>query len=190
MSQPIFTTDWFSCNIPAISETLSKHGQTGQVQILEIGSWEGRSTVWLLERYPDATIACIDTFEGGQENQGSTSLNGLEERFRSNICVHADRVKIHKGNSGDMLFQVGPPNTFDIIYVDGSHTSWDALVDIIISFQLLKPGGIMMIDDYGGGNPANILETSPKPAVDAFTNIMGCKCRVLHVGYQFHIMKL
>lgn len=40
---------------------------------------------------------------------------------------------------------------FDFIYVDGSHRSPDVIYDAILSFGLLKKGGIMIFDDYQGG---------------------------------------
>lgn len=187
---PTFTTDWFSGNIPAISQSLAQLCPAAQVhRILEIGSWEGRSTLWFLEHCPCATVACVDTFEGGDEHQGSASLVGLEARFRNNVAKYADRVIVHRGVSGDALFGVGAPGSFDVAYVDGSHTSWDALTDIVLSFQLLRPGGLMLIDDYGGGDPGNLLPTSPRPAVDAFLHIMQSKISVLHFGYQVHLQK-
>ncbi|GMI13935.1 hypothetical protein TrVE_jg909 [Triparma verrucosa] len=42
----------------------------------------------------------------------------------------------------------GDEGTFDVIYVDGDHTEGGALFDIDISWQLLKAGGVMIIDDY------------------------------------------
>ncbi len=39
--------------------------------MVEIGSFEGRSTLWILEnllRHPDSRMHCIDTFAGGAEH--------------------------------------------------------------------------------------------------------------------------
>src|SRR5262245_40452971 len=46
---PNFTVDWHSHNISHWRRILERYrGQVG-VRVLEIGSYEGRSTVWLLE---------------------------------------------------------------------------------------------------------------------------------------------
>lgn len=189
----MFTTDWFSGNIPDIRNTLNQFCTAKNANILEIGSWEGRSTLWFLENVPNSTITCVDSFEGGSEHQGMPELADVEKRFMHNITPYRNRITVAKGKSNEMLFIVGNPQTFDIIYVDGSHASWDALTDIVISFQLLKVGGIMLIDDYMGGyiwDPEKIYSTSPKPAVDAFIDIMSPHIRILHKEYQVHIQRL
>ena len=69
------------------------------------------------------------------------------------------------------------------------------LADAVLSFWLLRRGGVMVFDDYlwslepwGQQDPLNM----PKPAIDAFINIYQRKLRVL-AGiplYQIAIEKL
>ena len=55
---------------------------------------------------------------------------------------------------------------FDLAYVDGNHDAQNALLDILLAYNLLRDGGILVIDDYErhlrGGRP------QVRPAVDAF----------------------
>ena len=37
---------------------------------------------------------------------------------------------------------------FDFIYVDGGHDAGTALADGLLSFRLLRPGGLIVFDDY------------------------------------------
>jgi predicted O-methyltransferase YrrM len=160
--------------------------------MLEIGCWEGRSTLyWLQTLHKESTITVIDSFEGGAEHDGMKQLSSLQDTFCTNISAYKDRVNVLKGYSQYKLFKLDPLS-FDIVYVDGSHTSWDALTDIIMSFHLLKVGGIMMIDDYGGGreDPKKILENSPAPAVDSFFKIFAKFIRLIYTGYQVHLLKI
>ena len=64
-----FTQDWFSHNIPGL-ESIVKLLPSNK-DILEIGSFEGRSTCWFLENVlaDDGTIFCIDTFSGSEEHK-------------------------------------------------------------------------------------------------------------------------
>lgn len=60
---------------------------------------------------------------------------------------------------------------FDIIYIDGNHTTPFVLTDALMSWYLLKPNGIMIFDDYEWGkddNPRN----RPKLVVDFFCELL------------------
>jgi predicted O-methyltransferase YrrM len=80
-------------------------------------------------------------------------------------------------NSDDALLKLlneQGANSFDLIYIDGSHRAPDVIVDAILGFKLLRSQGVMIFDDYpwktdagGSENPLN----SPKIAIDAFTTL-------------------
>eukprot|EP00619_Florenciella_sp_RCC1007_P001097 CAMPEP_0205923184 /NCGR_PEP_ID=MMETSP1325-20131115/15777_1 /ASSEMBLY_ACC=CAM_ASM_000708 /TAXON_ID=236786 /ORGANISM="Florenciella sp., Strain RCC1007" /LENGTH=134 /DNA_ID=CAMNT_0053291351 /DNA_START=5 /DNA_END=409 /DNA_ORIENTATION=+ len=44
---------------------------------------------------------------------------------------------------------------FDFIYVDAGHRAVDVMADAILALRLLKVGGVLAFDDYGGGEDAN-----------------------------------
>lgn len=150
-----FTTDWFSVNIGFLTKCLSHLVGAPHIQGLEIGSWEGRSTCWFLERiltHETARITCIDTFQGSVEHQGwyeTTFLDRVEERFDKNIAVTGTAQKVKKcvGSSQEVLRSL-PPNCYDFLYIDGSHLACDVLADAILGWGLLKIGGILIFDDY------------------------------------------
>lgn len=106
-----FTQDWFSHNIPIWQQHLSRFvGQAG-LKVLEIGSWEGRSTCWLIYHiltHTSARITCIDTFAGGIEHEATFDQNYLgtiEERFDFNIARTTGPKKVRKivGKSHEVL---------------------------------------------------------------------------------------
>ena len=98
----VFTEDWFSGYISSWVEVFVHYGKPERV--LEIGSFEGRSTCWLLER-TTAQVTCVDTWEGSDEHTADHK-EGLFERFRENIEPWKDRVTIMRGESGVMLRQI------------------------------------------------------------------------------------
>jgi predicted O-methyltransferase YrrM len=58
------------------------------------------------------------------------------------------RVTAMKGDSTDQLAElIRRGETFDFIYVDGSHTCLDCYADIIMAWQLLRRGGVLAVDD-------------------------------------------
>lgn len=176
-----FTSDWFSNSIPGISKTLE--GKDIR-KILEIGSWEGRSAVWFLESFPESKIVCVDTFQGSPEHHDAAlDVAGTKGRFMNNTKKFGNRVVIREGHSSRVLFGLGP-ESFDLAYVDGSHTEIDTMTDLVMSFNLLKPGGIMLVDDFD--QPAF---PGVRAAVDKFATIYSSRLDVVHVAYQVHFVK-
>lgn len=86
MSEYQFTQDWFSHNIPVWEQLATLLPQGQERSFLEIGSFEGRSAVWIIENMmnPGDWIDCVDTWEGSEEHKNG-ELNGAEERFDHNI---------------------------------------------------------------------------------------------------------
>jgi hypothetical protein len=87
MTEYKFTQDWFSW-APPIWEQLKPllPSEPGGRAFLEIGSFEGRSTVWTIENMMESGdwIDCIDTWGGGEEHSNG-EMDGAEDRFDHNI---------------------------------------------------------------------------------------------------------
>lgn len=200
MSEYQFTKDWFNWAPPVWEQLIPMlPGKPGHRQFLEIGSFEGRSMVWIVENMmvEGDELRCIDTWEGGEEH-GAEDMGSIEQRFEHNRQLLMNRfpdrlVYAYKGSSTAELahWLVEDPKdhpTFDFIYIDGSHIAKDVLTDACMAWPLLKPKGIMVFDDYMWGNPRDILHR-PKPAIDAFTNIFAEEVDIVHVGYQLVVRK-
>jgi predicted O-methyltransferase YrrM len=199
MSKYQFTKDWFAQAEqvwPQLTPLLPR-GDFNR-QFLEIGSFEGRSTVWIVENMmnPGDQISCVDTWEGGEEH-GAEDMGAVEKRFDHNCAsALADwdvEITKYKGTAVQNLAHwlvEDPENhpTFDFIYIDGSHVAKDVLTDAVMAWPLLKPKGLMVFDDYMWGDPRDILHR-PKPAIDAFTNMFAEEVDIIHVGYQLVVRK-
>ena len=92
-----------------------------------------------------------------------------------------------KGES-QITLKTLPLNSYDIVYIDGSHAAPDVIVDTVLSWQLLKKGGIMIFDDYLWNRDWS-PEKTPKIAVDAFLNIFKKELQVIHMKFQVIIKK-
>jgi len=183
-----FTQDWFTYNLP-IWEKLLAPLKDQPSQALEIGVFEGWSSVWLLENvltHSDSRLTFIDTFEGGSEHAG-IDLSSVEQRFRENTSRFREKLVDCKGRSEERLRTL-PFDRYDFIYIDASHESPDVLSDAVLSWPLLKPGGILAFDDYEWHRHPE-PERCPKLAVDAFLSVMRGKFDLLHRGYQLWIRK-
>lgn len=60
----------------------------------------------------------------------------------------------------------------DFIYIDGSHTQRDTLIDVVLSLTLLKVGGIAIVDDYSNKMHTRSEYLRPKKAVDFIVDSM------------------
>jgi len=197
-----FSADWFSHYIPVWNQLLERLKPS---RLLEIGSFEGRSTCHLVEicaGFGPIEVCCVDTWEGGVEHDRN-AMPEVEQRFNHNIAIAKARAKFavtvrkfkttSTGALAHLLASKEAP--FDFVYVDGSHQAPDVLADAVLAFQLMRVGGIMIFDDYlwrlgpdGSQDPLNM----PKPAIDAFINMFQRKLRIISglPIYQLHIEKL
>lgn len=189
--------DWFTGHIPYWASTFDKYlNNKGDLSVLEIGSFEGRSAHFLMWWKPCSRIVCVDTWSGADEHgdQHSSvhveSFSEVEVRFDQNLSPFRDRVRKFKGTS-EQFFSSQSENgaVFDFIYVDGSHFSDDVIIDALKGFSLLKPGGVMIFDDYLWDYYPEVWH-NPCAAINAFIMLKRKWIDVIYVGYQLHCKKL
>ena len=177
-------------------------------KILEIGSYEGASTCYLIEKMSEyignngLEIHCIDTWEGGIEHS-HVDMSLVEKRFDSNIAISIKKFNVdikiikHKKRSDlalSTLLSNGMENYFDFAYIDGSHQAPDVLFDAVAGFRLVREGGLIAFDDYLWAEElpnGRDLIRCPKPAIDAFTNLYWKKIKIITAPlYQIYVQKL
>lgn len=188
-----YSVDWFTKNIP-IWEVALAGLKDKPVRALELGTFEGRSAVWLLENiltHENSEIVCVDSWK---QNIGFTDdpnrrvdWEQVRLNFARNIEPFISRADIVDSSTTDYL-QAHPHEQFDLIYVDASHTAADALTDSVLSHLILKPGGIIIFDDYLWGG-LNHAPNVPKGAIDAFMECFAEEYEMVSVGYQVILKK-
>ena len=186
--------DWWNSNHIANFHTLKEMyaGRNG-LKFLEIGIFEGRSTVWFLDNCLTGLACqmhCIDPDE--------------QKNTRHNFSKHEERVHWYQDRSHrtlPVLYSSG--RRFDFIYIDGDHHGKTMLEDIVLSWRLLKVGGILLIDDYEmeSNDPwfficheefikhPRLHFLHPRVAIDAFRNIYRGMFEVVFDNYQFGVRK-
>lgn len=196
-----FTEDWFSAD--DLVQFLPLKTQK-EIHFLEIGSFEGKSTVWFLENIllnEKSTITCIDPWTTYSQNNNSfDSYNKVDSEWNftdnKNTFLHniylsgfKNKVIIEQGFSNEILPKfILDKKKYDIIFIDGNHTSPFVITDGIMSWHLLKEGGLMIFDDYLWSDSNSTL--SPKLAVDSFINCFRDYIEVIWSEYRLVIKKI
>jgi predicted O-methyltransferase YrrM len=187
-----FSVDWTTANFQNWQKWLG-HLIGRPARGLEVGCFEGRASIWFLDNiltHKDSELCVIDTFKNNPGfKQFGADGSDLLNRFTKNIGHRAIKVRIFEGRSSDVLredltFARGA-NSFDFAYIDGSHASRDVLGDAVRVYDLVKPGGVIIFDDYGWS-----YSQSVKEAVEAFLGCYKGGFKNLEVNYQVAFKKI
>jgi len=156
------------------------------LRALQIGTYTGDATEWLLINREIEYLYDVDTWEGSEEEQHEhLDFNSVEGYYDSRFTGNPNVIK-QKMTSDEFFNQ--NTKTFNFIYIDGSHTALQTALDGLNAFKVLEPGGVIAFDDYlwaEGGKP--FLE--PKRGVDAFLQVCEGEVRCLEGGYQMWFEK-
>ncbi len=190
-SNRIFSTDWFSRHIPSWLKLFNLHDLTNQnLKLLEIGSWEGMSSVFLLDTLKNSHLTCVDTWGGSDEHTALDFLDKLEERFDHNTKLYSSRLTKIKSSSLEYFYSSNNfKDIYDLIYVDGSHYSDDVIRDLIFAFSLLKPKGFLIIDDYLWKFYKNPYE-NPAGPINFFLKSKSAYLKIIYVNQQVIVQKI
>ena len=104
--------------------------------VMEIGFNSGFSVLLMLLTNPNICVSCFDL---GEHKYTMPCYEKLKETF-------GDRINITIGDSTKTLENI--KDNYDLIHIDGGHTTEVANSDIINSYRLSKQGTILIMDDY------------------------------------------
>jgi predicted O-methyltransferase YrrM len=203
-----FTQNWFNSDD---IEKILPINTLDELHILEIGSFEGKSTVWFINnllKNEKSTITCIDPWMNFYQNSNSFNSYNPETKTQSGIDYIKDDIKgrfLHNINETgysnkvnvthgmsylELPKLINEKKLYDIIFIDGNHTSPFVLTDAVMSWFLLKPNGIMIFDDYLWEFNQDKETLSPKLAIDSFIRIYNDYIKVTLNGYRKAIKKI
>lgn len=188
----MFTSTWFDGSIELWVELLSPlRALERPVDMLEVGSWEGRSALFLLGYFSAGKLTAVDTWEGGVEHQQAAGLDVLEQRFDHNLASFRGRLEKRKGLSFVVLpaLAASGKERFDFIFIDGSHFADDVMVDAVMAWRLLRKDGILVFDDYLWRLGRYGRKRNPAHAINLFLRMIAGDYALLHVGHQLAIRK-
>lgn len=108
--------------------------------VMEIGFNSGFSALLILLTNPNVKLSCFDL---GEHSYTLPCYLKLKETF-------GDRISFTQGDSTQTL--TTESTKYDVIHIDGGHSTEVAKSDICNSYRLSKPGSVMVMDDYDFAN--------------------------------------
>lgn len=118
---------------------------TGSGRIVEIGSWKGRSTVWLASgaRLSGQRVYAVDRHVESREAPGAQTFDtfmanirgaGVEEVVTPLVMSSVDAANRVEGG-------------VEVLFIDGDHTDAGARADVEIWVPRLVDGGVILMHD-------------------------------------------
>ncbi len=136
---------------------------TGRGVIVEIGSWKGKSTIWLArgaKAGPRRTVYAIDPHTGSPEHRMEGSVATFAE-FKQNIA---------RAGVPDIVIPILKPSEeaadviaepVELIFIDGAHEYERVRADFQAWFPKVIDGGVMAFHDtLGWQGPRRLVEES------------------------------
>ena len=137
-----------------------------RVDVLEVGSYEGQSTLYfnhsISDMFPDGgSVTCVDPWAPYHspeqlvaglvyENMDADLRSGVVfERFKKNIQKANPRVPIgyFRGTLAQAMMLMLTGCWFDVVYLDGDHRYTSVREDIANAKRLVRVGGLICGDD-------------------------------------------
>lgn len=149
--------------------------------VVEIGSWQGRSTSFLaraVRHSSNGNFYAVDHFKGnvGKENYyvvGKEDLSDLEGNFLNNMkrIGLLDSVTLLNMPNDEAEKQL-KETRIRFLFIDGDHTKEGVEKDIQLFFPRLIPGAIVVFDDFSGHFPGLIDAVDKLIAGRKFSRVM------------------
>jgi lipopolysaccharide biosynthesis glycosyltransferase/predicted O-methyltransferase YrrM len=199
----IFSTsqDWFTHNIPKwepyVDDLLSTLPVGRAPRALEVGSREGRSAIYILTKIcntPDSLIVCIDHFDllrtaAGRERHAKVvhnlALTGSPFRILDDFSIPGLMTLLKEEALANQ------DGGFDFVYINGHHEADhdDTFLDVELAWRLTRPGGLIILDDYGWDRePASKIH-HPTKGINTFITLHEGQFELLHKKCQVILRK-
>lgn len=127
----------------------------------EIGVWEGDFSAEILRVVRPVRLVLIDpwlfqpefagTWYGGALLRSQAEMDEVAARVQARFAG-SPGMEILRGKTADLAERIAPAS-LDWIYIDGNHEYEHVRVDLAFARRVVKPGGLVLGDDYGRGAP-------------------------------------
>ncbi len=149
------TIYWDICN--------QHFGPERPLDILEIGVFKGTLARLLTDQIKVKSYTGVDPYIGGFSSSYFGGYwwgqGGSDEIYESTKSLYDSRnFQLLRKMSHQFWTECN--KTYDVIIVDGDHTLEIALWDMHHWFQLVRPGGLLMVDDYDNPDTPDVTRAT------------------------------
>lgn len=148
MIAPAFHEEWFSAPSCQTLAGLARSVADIDGRIIEVGSWEGRSTITLANAIRPRPVHAVDTWEGSPAEISAdiAATRDVFAQFRANVEQFTrGNVVIHRMGWRDYVRQSSGPVA--LLFIDAEHTYREVYDNIEAFLPLMSPGGVICGDD-------------------------------------------
>lgn len=187
----VFTSDWVSWQADRWRHALGHLAGQPHVHGLEIGVYEGRSSLWWLDNILTGAGSTL------------TAIESWPEKFRPNYDlmreagISENRYVIHWRTAQEVLAGRGlGERKFDFVYLDAGKEAAGILQNSVLAWLHLAKDGVFIWDDYewewtpDNPGPEKKPIQPPRVGIDAFLSAHAGLYEEISRGWQIIIRKL
>lgn len=142
--------------------------------VVELGSWKGRSTVWLasgIKARGNGSVYAVDTWKGSETETIHKELlsgykeNQLYDEFTNNLKSAGifEQVFPIISDTGEAAKKWDAANEIGLLFVDASHEYEGAKADFIAWGKFVQIGGFIVFDDIPSWEgPTKVISELPQ----------------------------
>jgi len=146
---PIHEHGWFGDDHRSM---LGRHLSDQTQVVVELGSWLGSSTRFLLDAAPNACVYAVDHWRGAGGHHPAPQyrrlLPNLYDQFLANLWDHRDRLVPMRTSTQDGILELAVVGVKpDLVYLDADHATESVLADIDAVVDHF-PTAVLIGDDW------------------------------------------
>lgn len=164
-----FTEEWFGDASQKALADLYEPVRDLDGVVIEVGCWEGRSTIALANACHPTFVRAVDTWDGspGEISWTLAHQRDVYTRFVENIENHTGR-NVTAYRMGWRDYFASHDNPIKFLHIDAEHTYSEVRDNIEAALPLLVPGGVICGDDvHHPPIRMAVLDTLPDAGVQA-----------------------
>jgi hypothetical protein len=153
--------------------------------VLEVGSCEGGSALFWYKFF-GANVECIDNWQAPLHG---VPPEQVEANFDANVA-DTSIIKLKHDSTVGLHVMAKMGMQYDLIYIDGDHCRDQVMIDSCLAWRLLKPGGMMIWDDWENYQRGTTDTGRPERAIACFVDLQDGALKIIaDTGQQLFAIK-